>query len=55
MYICNINILYYILYIPGCNADNMGYLTIFNVIFSTGFLVKSVEISYFCSTLNICY
>lgn len=33
MYICSIKILYYILYIPGCNADNIGYLTIFNVIF----------------------
>ena len=41
MYICNIKILYYILYIlyiPGCNADNMGYLTIFNVIFPLVFL-----------------
>lgn len=38
MYICNIKILYYILYIPGCNANNMGYLTIFNVIFPLVFL-----------------
>ena len=38
MYICSIKILYYILYIPGYNADNMGYLTIFNVIFPLVFL-----------------
>ena len=38
MYICNIKILYYIIYIPGCNISNMGYLTIFNVIFPRVFL-----------------